>query len=119
MAGLDRPLQDLVNDAKSYVDLQADDLKLRITKGLSLSLGQVIALVLALVSLSIVLLAIGAGCVILLGNWLGNYAIASFVVAGVFAVFTLILFLLKDKLFVNGFVRLFAKIFFEEKEEEL
>lgn len=119
MAGLDRPLQDLVNDAKSYVDLQADDLKLRITKGLSLSLGQVIALVLALVSLSIVLLAIGAGCVILLGNWLGNYAIASFLVAGVFAVFTLILFLLKDKLFVNGFVRLFAKIFFEEKEEEL
>ena len=119
MAGLDRPLQDLVNDAKSYVDLQANDLKLRITKGLSLSLGQVIALVLALVSLSIVLLAIGAGCVILLGNWLGNYAIASFLVAGVFAVFTLILFLLKDKLFVNGFVRLFAKIFFEEKEEEL
>lgn len=119
MAGLDRPLQDLVNDAKSYVDLQADDLKLRITKGLSLSLGQVIALVLALVSLSIVLLAIGAGGVILLGNWLGNYAIASFIVAGVFAVFTLILFLLKDKLFVNGFVRLFAKIFFEEKEEEL
>jgi hypothetical protein len=40
-------------------------------------------------------------------------------VAGVFAVFTLILFLFKDKLFVNGFVRLFAKIFFEEKEEEL
>ena len=119
MAGLDRPLQDLVNDAKSYVDLQADDLKLRITKGLSLSLGQVIALVLALVSLSIVLLAIGAGCVILLGNWLGNYAIASFIVAGVFAVFTLILFLFKDKLFVNGFVRLFAKIFFEEKGEEL
>ena len=119
MAGLDRPLQDLVNDAKSYVDLQADDLKLRITKGLSLSLGQVIALVLALVSLSIVLLAIGAGCVILLGNWLDNYAIAAFIVAGVFALLTLTLFLLKNKLFVNGFVRLFAKIFFEEKEDVL
>ena len=119
MAGLDRPLQDLVNDAKSYVNLQADDLKLRITKGLSLSLGQVIALVLALVSLSIVLLAIGAGCVILLGNWLGNYAIAAFIVAGVFALLTLTLFLLKNKLFVNGFVRLFAKIFFEEKEDVL
>ena len=119
MAGYDRPLQDLVNDAKTYVDLQADNLKLQITKGLSLSLGQVIALVLAVVSLSIVLLAIGAGCVILLGNWLDNYAIAAFIVAGVFALLTLILFLLKDKLFVNGFVRLFAKIFFEEKGEEL
>jgi uncharacterized Tic20 family protein len=119
MAGLDRPLQDLVSDAKAYVDLQTDDLKIRITKGLSLTLGQVIALVLALVSLSIVLLAIGAGCVILLGNWLDNYALAAFIVAGIFALFTLILFLLKDKLFVNGFVRLFAKIFFEDEEEEL
>ena len=117
MAGIDRPLQDLVNDAKTYVGLQADDLKLQITKGLSLSLGQVIALVLAVVSLSIVLLAIGAGCVILLGNWLGNYAIASFIVAGVFAVLTVILFLLKNKLFVNGFVRLFAKIFFEDRRK--
>jgi hypothetical protein len=31
-------------------------------------------------------------------------------------VVTLILFLLKNKLFVNGFVRLFTKVFFEEEE---
>lgn len=116
MSGFDRPLQDLASNAREYVDLQVDDLKLRITKGLSLSLGQVLALVLALVSLSILLLALGAGCVILLGNWLGNYAVAAFIVAGFFAVITLILFLLKNKLFVNGFVRLFTKIFFEEEE---
>lgn len=116
MSGFDRPLQDLASNAREYVDLQVDDLKLRITKGLSLSLGQVLALVLALVSLSILLLALGAGCVILLGNWLGNFAVAAFIVAGFFAVVTLILFLLKNKLFVNGFVRLFTKIFFEEEE---
>lgn len=116
MSGFDRPLQDLASNAREYVDLQVDDLKLRVTKGLSLSLGQVLALVLALVSLSILLLALGAGCVILLGNWLGNYAVAAFIVAGFFAVVTLILFLLKNKLFVNGFVRLFTKVFFEEEE---
>lgn len=116
MSGFDRPLQDLASNAREYVDLQVDDLKLRITKGLSLSLGQVLALVLALVSLSILLLALGAGCVILLGNWLGNFAVAAFIVAGFFAVITLILFLLKNKLFVNGFVRLFTKVFFEEEE---
>ena len=116
MSGFDRPLQDLASNAREYVDLQVDDLKLRITKGLSLSLGQVLALVLALVSLSILLLALGAGCVILLGNWLGNFAVAAFIVAGFFAVITLILFLLKNKLFVNGFVRLFTKVLFEEEE---
>jgi len=117
MAGYDRPLQDLVNDAKDYLDLQVDDIKLQITKGLALSLGQVIALVLALVSLSIVLLAVGAGCVLILGKWLDNYAFAAFIMAGVFALLTIVLFLLKDKLFVNGFVKLFAGIFFEEEEK--
>lgn len=116
MSGFDRPLRDLATNAKEYIDLQVDDLKLQITKGLSLSLGQVLALVLAVVSLSIVLLALGAGCVILLGNWLGNFALAAFIVAGFFALFTLILFLLRNKLFVNGFVKLFTKIFFEEEE---
>ena len=118
MAGFDKPLQDLASDARDYVDLQVDKLKLQVTKGLSLSLGQVLALVLAVVSLSIVFLALGAGCVILIGGWLGNYALAAFIVAAFFALLTLILFLLKDKLFVNGFVKLFTSIFFEEEEEQ-
>ena len=32
MTGFDRPLQDLVNDAKAYADLQVSDLKLKITQ---------------------------------------------------------------------------------------
>ena len=39
-------------------------------------------------------------------------------VAGFFALLTLILFLLRGKLFVNGFVRLFVGIFFEDKQVE-
>ena len=75
-------------------------------------------MVLVVVSLSVVLLMLGAGCVLLLGDWLGNYALAAFVVAGFFALLTLILFLLRGKLFVNGFVRLFVGIFFEDKQVE-
>ena len=118
MAGFDKPLQDLASDARAYVDLQVDDLKLKVTKGLSLSLGQLLALLLVVISLSVVLLALGAGCVLLLGGWMGSYAGAAFVVAGIFAVLTLALFLLRGKLFVNAFVRLFTDVFFEETEEE-
>ena len=118
MTGFDRPLQDLVDDAKAYADLQVSDLKLKITQGLSVSLGQILAMVLVVVSLSVVLLMLGAGCVLLLGDWLGNFALAAFVVAGFFALLTLILFLLRGKLFVNGFVRLFVGIFFEDKQVE-
>lgn len=117
MAHTDKPLQDLVNDAKSYVDLQVDDLKLRIVKGLSLSLGQMLSMLLILISLSVVLLAVGAGCVLLVGGWIGSYTGAAFIVAGIFALLTFALFRLRSKLFVNGFVKLFAGILFEDKEE--
>lgn len=121
MANFEKPLQDLATDAKAYVDLQVDDLKLKVTKGLSLSLAQVLSMLLVVISLSGVLLALGAGCVLLLGKWIGSYAGAAFIMAGVFALATLTLFLNRKKMFVNGFVKLFAGILFEPEapEEEM
>lgn len=117
MARFEKPLQDLATDARAYVDLQVDDLKLKVTKGLSVSLGLVLALLLVVISLSAVLLALGAGFVLLLGQWIGSYVAAAFIMAGVFALITLALFLLRNKMFVNGFVKLFAGIFFDDEEE--
>lgn len=117
MARFDQPLQDLAADTKAYVDLQADDLKLKVSKGLSLSLGQLLALLLVVLSLFIVLLSVAAGCVLLIGQWTGSYALGAFVMAGSFAIVTAVLFLLRKKLFVDSFVRLFTGIFFEEEEE--
>ena len=118
MANFEKPLQDLATDAKAYVDLQVDDLKLKVTKGLSLSLAQVLSMLLVVISLSGVLLALGAGCVLLLGKWIGSYAGAAFIMAGVFALATLTLFLNRKKMFVNGFVKLFAGILFEQEDPE-
>ena len=39
--------------------------------------------------------------------------------AGVFALITLLLLRLRAKLFVNGFVKLFANILFEDREEDV
>ena len=118
MANFEKPLQDLATDARAYVDLQVDDLKLKVTKGLSLSLAQVLSMLLVVISLSGVLLALGAGCVLLLGKWIGSYVAAAFIMAGVFALLTLTLFLNRKKMFVNGFVKLFAGIFFEPEAPE-
>lgn len=117
MTDLNKTLQDLASDTKAYVDLQVDDLKLKVTKGLSLSLGQVLSMLLVVISLSVVLLALAAGCVLLLGRWTGSYIAGAFIMAGVFAVLTAVLFLLRKKLFVNGFVKLFAGILFEEEDQ--
>lgn len=117
MADFDKPFQALADDAKAYVDLQVDDLKLKVTKGLSLSLNQVLALILVSLTLFIALLALAAGCILLLGLWTGSYVLGAFIMAGVFAILTVVLFLCRNRLFVNIFVKLFAGIFFEEKEE--
>ena len=121
MGYLNQPVQDLASDARDYVDLQIDKLKLQAVKGLSLSLGEILALLLVIFSCSIVLLGLAAGCILLLGKWIGSYAGASFIIAGVFAIVSVVLFLLRKKLFINTFVQLFADVFFDddnEKEDE-
>ena len=121
MGYLNQPVQDLAADTKEYVDLQIDKLKLQAVRGLSLSLGEILALLLVIFSCSIVLLGLAAGCILLLGKWIGSYAGASFIIAGVFAIVSVVLFLLRKKLFINTFVQLFADVFFDddnEKEDE-
>ena len=78
---------------------------------------ELLALLLVVLSLFIVLLSVAAGCVLLIGQWTGSYALGAFVMAGSFAIVTAVLFLLRKKLFVDSFVRLFTGIFFEEEEE--
>jgi hypothetical protein len=51
--------------------------------------------------------------------WTGsgqNQVMASFITGGFFLLVFLVLFLYRKKLFVNGFVRLFSKLFLEEKD---
>ena len=97
MAKLDKSLQDLTSNAKAYVDLQVDDLKLKVTKGLSISLGRILALNLIILSLFIVMLALAAGCTLLLGQWTGSYVTGAFIMAGIFALLAVILFLRREE----------------------
>ena len=67
-------MEDLGKNAREYVDLRVDDLKLRTVKGLSLSLNHLLSMILVLFSGSIVLLAVAFGVILLLGQMIGSYA---------------------------------------------
>ena len=108
-----KPAGDLLASVKEYADIRIDDVKLRCVKGLSITMNHLVSLILVLFAVSVVLLSLGAGLIILIGK-----AIGAFIAAGIFAIIAAVIFCLRDKLFVNSFVRMFIRIFFDGETEE-
>jgi len=113
-----RPVEKISKSAADYVDLKISDLKLRTVKGLSVSLNYVLSMILILFVVNLVLTALAAGFIFLLGSAIGNYAVGAFIVALIFAVIAFILYKNRNRLFVNGFVQTFIKLFFDDDEED-
>ena len=106
-----------MSDLRDYVDLKADELKLRTTKGLSLAMGRLVAMLL-LANLLIVVLALLAVVLIhWIGEWTGSLAVSSSIVCGVFLILLIVLFLLRKQLFRNTFVKLVIQVFYGDGKE--
>ena len=95
--------------------MKIDDLKLRTAKGLSVTLNKVILTILFLSIGSIDMMAAAFGGVLLIGDLIGSYAAGAFIVAGFFLLVLLVVYLLRDKMFLGGLIRMFIRLFFEEK----
>lgn len=113
-----KPAEDVGKAASEYIDLKIDDLKLRAAKGLSLTVGRLLSMILVLSFVSVVLMALAFGGVLLLGDIINSYGLACFIIAVFYAIIAIVLWLLRKKLFVNGFVSLFVKLFFDNGSED-
>jgi len=118
MTDYKKPFDDLVDDVKGYVDLKVDDIKLKSTKGLSVSLARVLSALVLLFMLGMVILTLTVAFVLLLGQLTGNYALGAFIALGVFIIGLVIAFIRRKKMFTGTFVKLFISIFYPEDEEE-
>ena len=114
---LTKPAEDLASGTADYVNLKIDELKLRTVKGLSVALNKILPSVLFLTHGSIVLMAASFGTVLLIGRLIGNYAAGAFIVAAFFLIIIVVLYLLRDRLFINGLVRMFVRLFFDDNEK--
>lgn len=112
------PAERLAESAAQYIDLKVYEVKVRTAKGLSIALNRLLVAILLLTLCSIVLMSAAFGGVLLLGDLIGSYAAGAFIVAAIFLVLLIVLFLLRDKLFLNGLVRMFVRLFFEEEGGE-
>lgn len=112
------PAERLAESTAQYIDLKVDEVKVRTAKGLSIALNRLLVAILLLTLCSIVLMSAAFGGVLLLGDLIGSYAAGAFIVAAFFLLLLIVLFLLRDKLFLNGLVRMFVRLFFEEEGGE-
>ena len=113
----DKTLDELVKEGKRYVDLSVDEIKLKTTRAVSTALGQVLAylLLFAIISLFLGLLAFA------LLQWL-NVLVgapwATLIVAGIVCILVGILWLCRENLFRDLFVKLFIDVFYDTNQDD-
>lgn len=113
-----KPVDDLADDLKKYVDLRVDDLKLKMVRGLSLSIARVLTSLALIMLLGFAVLTLIFAVVLLIGSATGHYALGAIIAAGILLLASLVVFLLRKKLFTDGLVRMFVQIFFPDEDEE-
>ena len=117
MSNFSRPAEDLSREAKEYIDLRLDDVKLRTAKGLSVTASKLVGLFLILgVGISL-MLVLSFGLILLIGELVGSYAWSAIGVAVLLGVSLWILLRKRDSLFRDTFVPLFIKLFFSDDDD--
>ena len=103
-------LNTLSSILREYLGTRTDDFRNRIVIGLSIGFSRSLAIVL-MGMLAVVLLAILAFAFILLvGEAIGSFGVAAFMVAGIYLIALLVMFFLRKRLFLRMFARMFADI---------
>ncbi len=104
------PLKGLSSVLEEYFSMRTDDLKKSIIAGLSIGFSRTLSVLAMLMLLMIVLAVFAVGFIMLLGDAIGNWGGAAFIVGGVCLVGLAILFLLRKRLFLGMFTDLFTGI---------
>ena len=112
---MDVPKERSGQEIRKYLDLRVNDLKLRAVDGLSVGMARLFSLMVILMLAAIVLAAFAFGTLFLLGDLIGSWAAAAFIIGGVFLIALLAVLMVWKKLFVDIFVKLFIGIFYENE----
>lgn len=104
-----------LSETGKYLEKKLDVLKLQTVDGLSVAASSILSMMTILMVSAIVLAAFAFGTVMLLGELIGDWAVAAFIIGGVFLILLIILIIFRKKLFVDMFVQLFIGMFYENE----
>lgn len=108
---LPNPVEKLGTDIKEYGDAKLDTFKLQAAKGMAQGVAAITGYLLLILLASTLLLVLSFGLILLLGEALGSYSNAAFIVAGGLLVLFILVLLLKKFIFKNSFISTFVKAF--------
>ena len=95
---------------REYLGARTDDFKKRIVIGLSLGFSRALT-ILMMGMLAVVLLSVLAfAFTLLIGEAIGSFGAAAFIVAGVYLIALTVLFIFRKRLFLKMFARMFSAI---------
>lgn len=104
------PLNSLSSVIGEYLGLRTDDFKRKVVSGLSIGFSRVLSILVMVMLLLIVLAVFAIGFIMLLGDAIGSWSGAAFIIGGVYLIVLVVLFILRKKLFLNMFTNLFSGI---------
>ena len=117
MSNFTKPAENLSREAREYIDLQLDNVKLRTARGLSVTASKLVGLFLILgVGISL-MLVLSFGLILLIGELVGSYAWAAIGVAVALGIALWILIRKRGTLFKDTFVPLFINLFFNDDDD--
>ncbi len=107
----------LAKETQDYINLAIDEVKLKTTRGLSTALGQILSWLIIIAVLSLVLGLLSLALLQWINGLVGS-PWGTLIVAAVFGLALLILFLNRQKLFRDMFVKLFIDVFYDTDDDE-
>ncbi len=111
------PVDKLVHETTGYVNAQIDNVKLRSVKGLSQGTSAVASLLLIFITVGALVTTLSFAVVLWLGELMGSYALAAFIMSGVLVIALVVLILLRKKLFKSNFISMYTDVFFQKEEK--
>ena len=106
--------EDIQKQAQSYIENSVAYYKLWGFKVAMKSTTMMLKFALIAMSLTMVLLFCSIAGAFAIGNALGNYALGFLIIAGIYLIFTGLLFLVKDKIVEGPILEKFSEIFFND-----
>lgn len=111
------PLEDLFSSIKSYMDLRLDEAKLNLAENMAKIFSRIVFFLLFFILMGIVLGILSAALSIWLGELIGSSLLGMLATAGIFLLAILILYLCRNRFLINGPLRMFIRMFFEDKKD--
>ena len=103
-------LNSLSSAIGEYLSLRTDDFKKNVIEGLSIGFSRVLSILVLLMLLLLVLAIFAVAFIMLLGEAIGSFSGAAFIVSGVYLIALAVLFFLRKRLFLSMFTGIFTGI---------